>query len=254
MASADRPRAGMPLPDLLDIAIGAARAGGALLRERGHGSYAGAGIGARDIKLAEDKLSEDCIIAYLRERSDLSVLSEEGGWRFGGASDTGPYWVVDPLDGSFNYYRGIPLCCTSVALCSGMQPLLGAIYDFNRDELFAGGQNLGVTVNGTQVAGIAARSEILATGFPVRGNHDESAVRAIVAQTASWKKIRMLGSAALSLAWVAAGRIDGYEERGIMLWDVAAGIALSQANGYTATIDGSAADEPLDVRVSARVI
>ena len=254
MTPANHSNADLSLADMLTLATGAAKAGGAVLRARGHGTYVGAGIGERDIKLTEDKLSEDSITAYLHERSALPILSEEAGWRFGRATGTQYYWVVDPLDGSFNYYRGIPLCCTSIALCVGLQPILGAIYDFNREELFAGGQDLGVTVNGERVTTTGARAEILATGFPVRGDHGEGAARAIAAQTASWKKIRMLGSAALSLAWVAAGRIDGYEEHGIMLWDVAAGVAISLGSGHSATLEGSSPENPLDVRVTARVV
>jgi myo-inositol-1(or 4)-monophosphatase len=250
----NRSSSGASLSDLLSIAADAAAAGGALLRARGRGSYVGAGIGERDIKLAEDKLSEDCIVACLRERSDLPILSEEAGWRFGRATGVERFWVVDPLDGSFNYFRGVPLCCTSVALCSDLHPILGAICDFNRDELFAGGPGLGVTVNGEPVAAVAARAEMLATGFPVRGDHGETAARAIAAQTRSWKKIRMLGSAALSLAWVATGRIDGYEEHGIMLWDVAAGVALALGIGHVAVLEGVAPDKPLDVSVVARAI
>jgi len=253
VVTSDRSSPAVLSTELLTIASDAAKAGGTLLRSRGRGQYAGAGFGQRDIKLEEDRLSEGCIVEYLRARSNLPILSEESGWRFGKAAKAEPFWAVDPLDGSFNYYRGIPLCCTSVALCHGLQPVLGAVYDFNRDELFTGGPDFGVFVNGNPVPLAIARTEILATGFPVRGDHGEGAVCAIVAQTARFKKIRMLGTAALSLAWLAAGRIDGYEEHGIMLWDVAAGVALALGGGHKATLEGVSPETPLDVHVAPRI-
>lgn len=183
----------------------------------------------RDIKLQEDAESEAVIRELLTARSPFPVLGEEGGWA-GGEGTDGPAWVVDPLDGSFNYYAGIPIYGVAIALCAGRTPILGAIFDPERDELFAGGPGLGLRINGAPFTPIEPRGQILATGFPSQA--DVTATAAHVSGLAQdWKKIRMLGSAAISLAWVAAGRLDAYSETGIMWWDVAAGMALAGAVG-----------------------
>lgn len=184
----------------------------------------------RDIKLAEDMASEAAIGAVLSRESKFPILSEEGGWLTTERSPATPHWVIDPLDGSFNYFRGVPLYGVSIALCVDRTPLLGAIYDPERDELFLGNQTLGLHLNGQPLQPTAECRQILATGFPAHA--DVNATSARVTELAqNWKKIRMIGSAALSLAWVAAGRLDGYSENGIMWWDVAAGISLVSSAG-----------------------
>ena len=192
----------------------------------------------RDIKLGEDRRSQDMIVARLAADSDFPVLAEESGWIGAPAAGDTPYWVVDPLDGSFNYRLGVPLCCTAVALCVGRDPVAGAIYDFNRDELFAGGSALGLSINGAPSEPTAWSKSVLATGFPVAADHSEAGMLEVVQRFDGWKKIRMIGSAALSLAWVAAGRFDGYVESGIRWWDVAAGLALVRGAGGAVTIEG----------------
>ncbi len=182
----------------------------------------------RDIKLQEDSESEKLIRKFLEDNSGFSVLGEEFGWN--GAAESGLHWVVDPLDGSFNFFRGVPLYCVSIALCIGRKPLLGAIYDPERDELFAGGAGLGLHINDVVFTPAEPRKQIIATGFPSQSNVQHTLDR-LQGYTAEWTKMRMLGTAALSLAWVAAGRMDAYAETGIMWWDVAAGIALAEAAG-----------------------
>jgi myo-inositol-1(or 4)-monophosphatase len=200
----------------------------------------------RDIKLSEDGLSETRIREFLASRADLPVLGEEQGWSGGEAAE--PHWVVDPLDGSFNYFRGIPLYAVSIALCAGRTPLLGAIYDPERDELLSGGPGLGLFLNGAPWAPPPAPRQILATGFPSYADPAVVCDR-LAAQTREWKKIRMLGSAALSLSWVAMGRLDGYAETNIMWWDVAAGLALVGAAGGQVTSTALAGDA-MDILVS----
>lgn len=183
----------------------------------------------RDIKLQEDAESEAVIRALLTRGSPFPVLGEEGGWAGSEATD-GPAWIVDPLDGSFNYFAGIPIYGVAIALCAGRRPILGAIYDPERDELFAGGPGLGLRIGGVPQEPAAPRGQIVATGFPSQADVAETAAH-VGELAGEFKKIRMLGSAALSLAWVAAGRLDAYSERHIMWWDVAAGIALAAAVG-----------------------
>ncbi|MBO1075797.1 inositol monophosphatase family protein [Roseomonas marmotae] len=202
----------------------------------------------RDIKLAEDGASEARIRSLLAERADLPVLGEEQGWGSGGEAE-GLHWVVDPLDGSFNFYRGIPLYAVSIALCRGREPVLGAIYDPERDELMTGGPGLGLFLNGAPLAPPQAPRQILATGFPSYADPDVVCAR-LAGQTRDWKKIRMLGSAALSLAWVAMGRLDGYAETNIMWWDVAAGLALARGAGLTEITFTALDENAVDILVS----
>jgi myo-inositol-1(or 4)-monophosphatase len=185
----------------------------------------------RDIKLHEDAESEAMIRAFLAAQDeDLPVLGEETGWAGRPPEGDELHWVLDPLDGSFNYFRGVPLYAVSIALCSGRRPVLGAIYDPERDELFTGGAGLGLRLNGRLIAQPPAARQMLATGFPAKADVAVTLGR-LGELTANWTKMRMLGSAALSLAWVAAGRLDGYTESSIMWWDVAAGLALAQGAG-----------------------
>ncbi|MBI0534670.1 inositol monophosphatase [Roseomonas sp. KE2513] len=185
----------------------------------------------RDIKLQEDAASEAMIREFLGRQPDpLPVLGEEAGWAGRAAEGDELHWVIDPLDGSFNYFRGLPLYAVSIALCAGRRAVLGAIYDPERDELFTGGAGLGLSLNGTMVVQPAPARQMLATGFPSKADVNVTLSR-LGTLTAGWTKMRMLGSAALSLAWTAAGRLDGYTESGIMWWDVAAGLALAEGAG-----------------------
>lgn len=205
----------------------------------------------RDIKLHEDSASEALIVAALRARSALPILSEELGWVDGVKPEgDAPFWAVDPLDGSFNFQRGIPLCCTSVAFCTGFTAHAGAVFDFNRDELYTGGPTLGLHCNGETVVPPAICYDVLSTGFPVRGDYTAESIAANAMTFLEWRKIRMLGTAALSLTWVALGRFDGYEEDGISWYDVAGGLALIAGAGGSVSVVGDAIEQPL--RVSGR--
>jgi myo-inositol-1(or 4)-monophosphatase len=202
----------------------------------------------RDIKLVEDQESEALIIASLRAQSPWPILSEEAGWVGEPPAADQPYWAVDPLDGSFNYHRSVPLCCTSVAACIGLRPLAGAIFDFNRDELYWGGAGLGLELNGRKMPVQRRTRDIFTTGFPVRGDFSVAGMTQVVARAQEWRKIRMIGSAALSLAWVAGGRFDAYEESGIRWWDVAAGLALVEGAGGGIEIAGETIEQPMTIR------
>jgi myo-inositol-1(or 4)-monophosphatase len=222
------------LPALLELAIAAARLGGAFLRKTANSPIAVEAELKRDVKLAADKGSEEIIIRVLREGSSFPILSEEMGLSDSRASLTGVHWLVDPLDGSLNYLKGIPLCCVSIGLWDGHKPLLGVIYDFHREELFRGipGQSAWLNDKLIQVSVTQeVQKAILCTGFPVSTDYSSGAILQFVGQVRQYKKLRLLGSAALSLAYVAAGRADSYYERDIKIWDVGAGIALVRAAG-----------------------
>ena len=188
----------------------------------------------RDAKIKADQQAETIILRLLRKYTDFSILTEESGFLLGQAEHKEPNWIIDPLDGSLNFSRGIPICCISISLWRDSQPILGVIYDFNRHELFKGVVGGGAVLNGRRihVSSVAKKSAaIMMTGFPVGADFSSQAILSFVNNLRVFKKVRLLGSAALSLAYVACGRADCYAENGIRIWDVAAGLALVKAAG-----------------------
>ena len=180
--------------------------------------------------------SETLILNILKRDSDFPILSEESGWvNISNSPMEKEYlWVVDPLDGSMNFSRGIDMCCVSIALWENANPVLGVIYDFNREELFTGLINHGAWLNDVQIhaSKISKESDaVFATGFPVNMDFSQKSLISMTQKFSKYKKIRMIGSAALSLAYVACGRFDIYHEKNIKVWDVAAGLALVVASG-----------------------
>ena len=220
----------------LDLAIRAARETGRRLQELAQGEIDVISSIGRDIKLKADQEAERIILGHLQRDSRWPVLAEESGEH--GTPETGPFWVIDPLDGTLNFSRGLPICCISIALVEGVQPIFGVIMDFNRDELFSGVTGEGAWLNGREitVSNVTDTSQaILATGLPVGRDFSTEALAGMIDHFQRFKKTRMIGSAALSLAYVACGRVDAYTEDDIMLWDVAAGLAIILgAGGYVA--------------------
>lgn len=185
----------------------------------------------RDIKLRADIESENIIKKYIKENSDLPILAEESGAN----EDLGSsFWVVDPLDGTSNYSRDFPICCISIALIHENKIILGVINDFNRNIIFEGSTKTPAMMNSKpiSVSGISDKTKAtLATGLPAKGSYKDEAMLALAKELAKWKKIRMIGSAAMSCAYVASGQFDQYQENGIFLWDIAAGLAIIKAAG-----------------------
>jgi myo-inositol-1(or 4)-monophosphatase len=183
----------------------------------------------KDIKLELDKKSEDMIITALNEEFSYPILSEEIGLTKKLESNK-PYWIIDPIDGTLNFSRDNPTCCISIAFWIDKKPIFGIIYDFSRDELFSGYLGYGAWLNDELIKKSVKKEKsqaILATGFPTYMNTDKNTLSEFISQIQEYKKIRMIGSAALSLAYVACGRFDCYMEQNIKLWDVAAGIAIN---------------------------
>lgn len=179
----------------------------------------------KDIKLELDLRSEELIKTELKVCSTYAILGEEGG--LNGTQSDLPLWIIDPIDGTMNYSRGIPSACVSIALWKGNEPLLGVIYDFNHDELFSAV----VGCSKANSSSVDKSQAILATGFPSYMEHDSATLTKFIDSVKEYKKIRMIGSAALSLAYVSTGKFDTYIENSIKFWDVAAGIALCKAAG-----------------------
>ena len=225
----------------MDLALRAAKAAGSRLREIATGHKKILSAEGRDIKLQADQDAEKVIIDMIAAESDYPILAEESGEH--GQVGSGPCWVIDPLDGTFNFSRGVPLCSISIALVEGTEPILGTVYDFNRDELFYGivgegaWRNAGEPIHVSNVT--QASKGILITGFPIRMDLSIEALQPFMKKILRFKKIRMIGTAALSLAYVACGIMDAYSEDAIMLWDIAAGLALVKAAGGDLIIEPS---------------
>jgi myo-inositol-1(or 4)-monophosphatase len=235
------------------VAIDAARAAGQLL----HAARAGArhirSKGAPTNLVTEmDARAEALVLDHLRRAfPDDAILAEESGAHRG---TSGRRWIVDPLDGTTNYAHGVPLWAVSIALENVGQPTLGVIFDPSHEELFVGERGRGATLNGEPLA--VSRAEVLdesllATGFPyaIRETGDTN-LSEYGAFSLRSRGVRRLGSAVLYLAWVAAGRLDGYWELRVGAWDVAAGILLvEEAGGRVSDLTGG----PLNLEAPAIV-
>ncbi|MCK9162311.1 MAG: inositol monophosphatase family protein [Arcobacteraceae bacterium] len=185
----------------------------------------------KDIKLELDRKSEEMILKALKKEFNYVILSEEIGLTKDIEEDK-PYWIIDPIDGTLNFSRDNPIYCISIGFWKNKDPIFGVIYDFNRDELFSGYVEVGAWLNEQKLNQQDKKEKsqsVLATGFPTYMSDDETTLKNFIVQVQEYKKIRMIGSAALSLAYVACGRFDTYIESNIKLWDVAAGIAINKA-------------------------
>jgi myo-inositol-1(or 4)-monophosphatase len=220
----------------LELALAAARAGAAIVAD-GFGSGAAAEMKGRNNPVTVvDRMAEDAIVELIRaHRPDDGFLAEEGG----GAITAGRHWIIDPLDGTVNFVHGIPQVAVSVALYDGTEPVVGVIDDPLRGEVFAAAAGRGATVGGAPITVSAVGDldgSIIATGFPYdhpRHANEYAAVLGAVLQRV--KGVRRFGSAALDLAWTAAGRYEGYWELGVAPWDQAAGTLIVREAGGVVT-------------------
>jgi myo-inositol-1(or 4)-monophosphatase len=229
--------------ELLDGAIAAAQAGGAVLVE---------GLARpRQVQLKSERTSivtwadltaQQAIVRVISERfPDHAILSEEGIGEVGEAAAT---WLVDPLDGTSNYAHGIPFACTSVAVRDTDGLAAGAIFDPFRGELFTAVRGGGAWLGGEPLAVSATDAlgrSLVCTGIQ---SDDAGAValfgRRIVALCSDCRAVRCVGSPALCLAYVAAGRVDAFVERdATFAWDVGAGaLLIAEAGGRSEDLDG----------------
>lgn len=209
----------------------------------------------KDIKLQADIESETLIKGIIEKESDIDILAEESG--ISSSSSLQNLWVVDPLDGTANYARDIPLCCVSIALISDFQPIIGVIYDINNDELYEGSVSTKAFLNGQEisVSNIANKNEgILITGLPNDTDYSDEALLVMVKNFQDWRKVRMIGSAALASVYVASGKAELYLEKKSYLWDVAAGAAIVNAAGGKAVIENQNEKFQVDVHFSNSLI
>ena len=235
----------MPSSALINVMLTAARkAGRSLARDFGEVEQLQVSLkGPANFVSAADHRAEEIIHAELsRARPGYSFLMEERGEIKG--DDPTHRWIVDPLDGTTNFLHSIPIFSISIALEREGELVAGLIYNPATDETFTAEKGKGAFINDRRRLRVAARSELAAsvicTGVPHAGRpgHDLflKELRAIMAASAG---IRRTGSAALDLAWTAAGRFDGFWERDLRPWDIAAGIViLREAGGYMSDANG----------------
>ena len=204
-----------------------------------------------DIKLKADVEAENLIKSILSSRSNFPILAEESGKSVNKLEET--FWVVDPLDGTANYTRDIPLCCVSIALMHNMEPVIGVVYDFNNNNLYEGSFNGEAKLNENiiKVSDVNKPKEgILVTGLPNNTDYSDSALLKMVKDFQEWRKVRMIGSAAIASCYIASAKADVYKEFGTYLWDVAAGAAIVNAAGGKAEITNYRDNYQVDVHFS----
>lgn len=221
----------------LKIAKIAALAAGDILRTKKYDLNEETFSSNKDIKLVADIAAEILIKKIIQDASDIPILAEESGKSSKDLGDI--FWVVDPLDGTANYSRNIPLCCVSIALIKNLTPVMGVIYDFNNNDLYEGSSQQKALLNNKEifVSQTSRYAEgILVTGLPNNTDYSDEVMLKMVKDFQTWRKVRMIGSAAMASVYVASGKADVYKEFGTYLWDVAAGAAIVNAAGGTASI------------------
>lgn len=189
-----------------------------------------------------DKRAEETIYDELtKARPGYGFIGEEGGAREG--TDKSNVWIVDPLDGTTNFLHGIPHFAVSIALQREGALIAGLVYNPANDDLFVAEKGKGAFLNDQRlrVAGRKLLNEsVIACGLPHIGRGDfrlsQEEMSLMQPRVAG---LRRFGAASLDLAWVAAGRLDGYWERNLSVWDMAAGVVLvREAGGYVSDVDG----------------
>lgn len=227
----------MPATALMNVMIGAARkAGRSLARDFGEVENLQVSIkGPANFVSAADHRAEDIIYNELaKARPGYGFLMEERGIVEG--IDKTHRWIIDPLDGTTNFLHGIPLFSISIGLEREGQLVAGLVYNPASDEMFTAERGKGAYLNDRRRIRVAARQKltdaVLTTGIPHLGrpNHELflQETQRVMAEVAG---LRRTGSAALDLAWVAAGRFDGYWERNLKPWDLAAGVLMVREAG-----------------------
>jgi myo-inositol-1(or 4)-monophosphatase len=238
----------------LDIALQAAKIGGECLRHHwGRFAYVKEKTFPGDLVTEADHASEKAIIDFLKQQVPSHViLSEEAGLSEKREKDF--LWVIDPLDGTTNYTHQHPMVAVSIGLLYRHEPIVGVIFNPIHNELYEACTGFGARLNKEpiQVSKVASfQKSLLATGFAYdRQNTKDNNYAEFVHFTQVSQGVRREGSAALDLAYLATGRFDGYWERGVKPWDMAAGVVIvREAGGKVTAYDGG----PLDMN-SGRIL
>lgn len=237
----------------LDLAIRAAREGGAILCQGLGRARQVTHKGFRDVVTELDLASQKVILEMIRESfPNHGILAEEGS---GEPNLSGPVWIVDPLDGTTNFVHGLPLYSVSICLALDGRPLAGVVFDPERDELFSARAGQGAWLNGepmavSDVSGLD--QALVVTGFAYDlEKHLEEDLQMLRKMLLATQGMRRLGSAALDLAYVACGRMEGFWEQGLKSWDMAAGVLLVEEAGGRVTDLGGGEFDLLSGRILA---
>jgi len=216
----------------LGTAVKAARAAGKIMRDNWHLPKRVNSAEAHDIKLELDVRCQKLIEKILRaEFAEIPLLGEEGD---SGDVDAAFRWVVDPIDGTVNYFYGMPHAAVSIALEHQKKSVVAVIYDPFTDEIWTTTKDEPTRLNG-RIVRVSSRANVgeavIAMGFSKNKENLRKSLPHLIRISRRALKIRIMGSAALELAYVASGRLDAYIERTINLWDVAAGSLLVENAG-----------------------
>ena len=233
------------MEDIERVALRAARAAGRIHMSWLHRAKTTRKSNALDLVTEADKEAEQAVIATIRRAfPDHAILAEESG----ASGNTGAHrWIIDPLDGTTNFAHGFPAFCVSIAYEHRARVVVGVVFDALRKELFTARRGKGARLNGETVGVSKSKkleTSLLATGFP----YDRRERRRFY--LCFWEEmmtrvegVRRAGSAALDLASIASGRLDGFWEFGLKPWDVAAGALLvEEAGGKITNMDGAPFD------------
>lgn len=221
-----------PMTDFLETAVEAAQEAGKLLRENFGGPLRVNALEAHDIKLELDVRSQALITKLLLDRyPDHALYGEEG---LAGNQSAALQWIVDPIDGTVNYFYGIPHFCISIALRERGEIILGVILDPMRNDLWTVRKGETPLLNGKPCV-ISTRAKladaVMSVGFSKTKTTIDTGLPLFEQMVYRARKCRLMGSAALDMAYVACGRLDAYIEQSVSLWDIAAGKILIEAAG-----------------------
>lgn len=218
--------------------IQAAKASGALIAERINGKFTiEKKAGPNDLVTEVDKASEALIMDIIKKSfPDHHILSEEIGEVI---MDSTYKWIIDPIDGTVNFANGIPLCCVSIGIEKEGKMIMGAVYNPMMNEFFFAEKNEGAFLNDNRIT-VSKQTEVqyscLVTGFPYTYLDMENGPLDVFSRLIrKGIPVRRLGSAAIDLCWVAAGRFDGFYEHKLNAWDSAAGFLLVEEAGGKVT-------------------
>ncbi len=228
---------------LRDIAVDLAREAGGLITTMRSSAIAEVDTksSVADVVTAGDKAAEKMItLALASARPDDAILGEEGADKPG---TSGLRWIIDPIDGTTNYLYGLPGYTVSIAVSDGDHMVAGAVYDPGNDLMFAASRDEGATLNGSRISCTAKAdlaTALIATGFGYGAERRSGQARVLSHVLPQIRDIRRSGSAALDLCLVASGLVDGYYERGLNLWDLAAGwLIANEAGAVVGDLAGS---------------
>lgn len=243
------------MSDFLDTAVHAAQQAGELLRKNFGTALDVAELLAHDIKLDLDVRSQELITDILLKKfPDHAILGEEG---IAGNAQSEYEWIVDPIDGTVNYFYGIPHFCISIALRRQGKIIVGVILDPIRNDLWSTEEGAPSMLNGAPCH-VSKRDQlsdaILSVGFSKHKVTIDSGLPLLEKMVYRARKCRLMGSAALDMAYVACGRLDAYIEQAVSWWDVAAGKILVENAGGRVEVTERADLKKISVIASSGLI